>query len=431
MNTLNAKDSSTRVSRPERLQREWRDFCLDEMLPEEHLARIVWAFVISLDLNPLYRKFQVSKHTTGRTPIAPEILVSLWLFATLESIGSAREIDRRCRRDLPFMWICGGVSVNYHTISDFRSKNTDFLESVLIDSVATLIDQGLVPLETVAQDGMRVRASAGKSSFRRKPTLQELQKQSEDHFQRLKQENEDESARQDANARKQAAEERVARERKDRIDEALKQHEKLAKQRDKRKKGDGEKTRVSTTDPDARRMKMANGGFDPAYNVQFSSDAKSRVIVGVDVTNEGTDGSQMVPMVDTLEENYGRRPKAVLVDSAFATKEAVTTVETSGETKVVGGIPRASQLEQNGGDPHSPQRGDTEEYKAFRSRMQEDPYKELFKQRPSVAEFPNAVCRNHGLYQFRVRGLAKVKAVALWHAIAFNFRRMLNLGVLS
>ena len=430
MNNNNKEYPDVRVSRPERLQREWRDFCLDEALPQDHQARTVWAYVESLNLAPLYEQIRVSQHTPGRPPITPEILVSLWLLATLESISSARELDRRCTRDMPYMWICGGVSVNYHTLSDFRTQHSEFLESVLIDSVATLIEQGLVPLETVAQDGMRVRANAGSSSFRRKPTLDELQQQATKHLERLKEESESESARQEADARKQAARERAARERKERIDEAIKQREKLAAQREKRKKGDGRQTRVSTTDPDARRMKMANGGYDPAFNVQFVSDGDARMIVGVDVTNEGTDGSQMAPMVDQLESNYGKRPDRILVDSAFATQAAVTDVE-SKATKVVGGIPRAGQLEKNGKDPYSPQRRDSEEYKQFRARMAEPSYQEVYKLRPSIAEFPNAVCRNNGLRQFRVRGLAKVKAVAIWHALAFNFRRMLNLGVLS
>lgn len=430
MNKRNSKNRDVRVSRPERCQREWREFCYEEMLPSDHQARVVWAYVQSLDLEPLYDQIEVSLHSAGRSAIAPEILLSLWLLATLESISSARELDRRCKRDLPYLWICGGVSVNYHTLSDFRTQHTAFLESLLIDSVASLIDQGLVPLETVAQDGMRVRASAGSSSFRRKPTLEKLQQEAAAHLERLKQESEDESARQEADARRKAARERAAQERKERIEEALKQREELAKQRDKRQKGDGEKTRCSTTDPDARRMKMANGGYDPAYNVQFISDGDARVIVGVNVTNEGTDGRQMEPMVDQLEVNYGKRPKWTLVDSSFTTKDAVTNVELKGTT-VVGGIPRASQLIKNGKDPHSPQRNDTEQYKRFRARMGQDFFRELFKSRPSIAEFPNAVCRNDGLRQFRVRGLAKVKAVALWHALAFNFRRLLNLEVLE
>jgi transposase len=428
MSTTPSK-SDARVCRPQRRQREWQDFCLDETLPHDDIARTVWAYVESLDLSALYEKIKVSSHDAGRSAIAPEVLVALWLMATLEGIGSARQLDRLCRRDARYKWICGKVSVNYHTLSDFRSGQVEFLEQLLVDSVAALMDQGLVPLETVAQDGMRVRASAGKSSFRRKPTLEELQQQAEEHLARLKQENEVES-RHEADARKAAAAERAARERKERIDAALRQREELAKAREKRKKGDGEKTRVSTTDPDARNMKMANGGFNPAFNVQFSSDADAQVIVGVNVTNEGTDGAQMPPMLDQLEADYGQRPETCLVDSAFTTKESVTDVERQ-RTKVVGGIPRAGQLEKSGGDPHSPQRHDTPEYIQFRKRMGEAKYQELYKQRPCVAEFPNAVCRNQGLGQFLVRGLKKVKSVCLLHAIAFNFRRMIQLGALQ
>ena len=227
MSTTPSK-SDARVCRPQRRQREWQDFCLDETLPHDDIARTVWAYVESLDLSALYEKIKVSSHDAGRSAIAPEVLVALWLMATLEGIGSARQLDRLCRRDARYKWICGKVSVNYHTLSDFRSGQVEFLEQLLVDSVAALMDQGLVPLETVAQDGMRARASAGKSSFRRKPTLEELQQQAEEHLARLKQENEVES-RHEADARKAAAAERAARERKERIDAALRQREELAR----------------------------------------------------------------------------------------------------------------------------------------------------------------------------------------------------------
>lgn len=177
-------------------------------------------------------------------------------------------------------------------------------------------------------------------------------------------------------------------------------------------------------------MKMANGGYNPAYNVQFASDGDARIIVAVDVTNAGTDGGEMVPMHEKIRADYGKTPDKTLVDSAYATKDGVTNVESAG-TEVVSSVPRSEQLEKHGKDPHARQKGDTDEYANFRARMAKDEYKELYKLRPSIAEFPNADCRNRNLQQFRVRGLIKVKAVALWHALAFNFTRMLNLGVLN
>ena len=421
---------SARVNRPQRDQVEMQLFALDQLLAGDHRARLVWAYVSSLNLDPFYRDIQVSRDQPGRTAIAPEVLLALWLMATLDGIGAARELARRCETDIPYLWLLGGVSVNYHTLSDFRVQHGERLEQLLVDTVAALVDRGIVPLETIAQDGMRVRASAGSSSFRRKPTLEKLQTEAQAHVDRLKQEAENESDRLAGDARRKAAAERAARERQERVDEALKQHAKLSEQRERRKKGDGETTRVSTTDPDARKMKMANGGYDPAYNVQFSTDGDARVIVAVDVTNEGTDGGELPPMLEKNREQYGKTPAKALVDSAYATQESVTAAETAG-TKVVSTIPRAEQLKQHGKDPHERQRRDTDEYAQFRARMAEPEYQALYKLRPSIAEFPNADCRNRNLRQFRVRGLVKVKAVAIWSALAFNFLRLIGLGVLA
>jgi transposase len=399
---------------------------LDQMLPADDRARIVWDFVSALDLEPLYEKIEVTDSTAGRDAICPEVLAALWLMATLDGIGKARELDRRCKRDIRYLWILGEVTVNYHTLSDFRVQNGEFLNQTLVDTVTTLIAHGLVPLETIGQDGMRVRANAGKSSFRRKPTLEQLQKEAQEHVDRL-----GDGLENEEDERKKSARERAARERKERIDEALNQYDDLRKKREKRQKEDGESTRVSTTDPDARKMKVANGGYDPAYNVQFATDADARIIVGVDVTNEGTDGGEMPAMHEKVQSDYGKTPEKILVDSAYAAaRESVTTVEAAG-TEVVSTVPRSEQLEKHGKDPHARQKGDTDEYANFRERMAKEESKDLSKTRPSVAEFPNADCRNRNLRQFTVRGLEKVKAVALWHALAFNFMRMLNLGALG
>lgn len=422
--------SQVRVKRPERTQVEMQLMALDEMLPQDHRARIVWRFVESLDLDPLYAKFSVTIDKPGHPGIAPEILLALWLLATLDGISSARELDRRCETDVPYMWIRGHVGVNYHTLSDFRVQNGDFLDKLLTDTVTSLIHQGLVPLETIGQDGMRVRASAGSSSFRRKKTLEVLHKKAAEHVKRLREESEDEAKQQEGNARRKAAQQRAAREREERIRKALENIDELQEIREKRKKGEGEKARCSTTDPDARNTKMGDGGFRPAFNVQFATDGDSRVIVAVDVTNSGSDRGQMAPLHEDVCRRYSTVPKHHLVDSAFATKDSIKAVEQAG-TKVVSSVPRADQLRRQGKDPHSRQEGDSDEFAAFRERMGTEEYQDLYRLRPSIAEFPNAECRNRGLHQFRVRGLIKAKAVALWHALAFNFMRMVKLEVIA
>src|SRR5262245_57552058 len=424
--TTHNSSRTARVRRPQRNQIEMQMLSVDQMLPQEHRVRAVWAFVSALDLEPFYCNIQVTDHVPGQSAIAPEVLVAVWLQATLDGIGSAREVDRRCKTDLVYLWLLGGVTVRCHTLGDFRVLYGQRLETLLTDVIAALVDRGVVPLDTIAQDGMRVRASAGSSSFRRKATLGQLQQAAQEHVEKLRAEVENDSDRREGDARRQAARERAAREKQERIGEALEQYQRLRRQREARKKGDGESTRVSTTDPDARKMKMANGGFDPAYNVQFATDADTRVIVGVTVTNAGTDGGELPPMLDKIKQSYGKQPNRALVDRAFATIESVTLAEAGG-TQEISSVPRADELRRNGKDPHARQGRDTNEYATFRKRIAHRECQELYKSRPSVAEFPNAECRNRNLRQFRVRGLVKVTAVALWHALAFNFLRVLNL----
>ena len=426
MNEKEKSISHYRVNRPERFQKVWRPFALDELLPQDHRVRAVWRFVDSLDLSPFYVNLKATTDTAGRNGIDPAILFALWLQAILDGVSAARELARCCERDIVYMWICGDVSVNYHTLSDFRTEHSDALNELLTDTVTTLLHQDIVTLRGVAQDGMRVRANAGKSSFRRKPTLDRLREETKERIEALERERTDNEQQQDADRRRKAAKERAEREQEERLERALKELELLKKKRESREKGSGDTARASTTDPEARVMKMPNGGFDPAYNIQFETDVDSRIIVGVDVSNSGSDRGLMGPMSEEVCRKYGRIPEEKYVDAAFATQGAVTQLESVG-TKVIAPVPRANEIRKKGSDPHQRQKGDSDEYAAFRERMGEDEYKEKFKIRPSVAEFPNAECRNRGLYQFRVRGLKKVTAVALWHALGFNFLRMLNL----
>ena len=409
---------------------EWRPVALDQLLAGDHQARSVWAYVDSLDLSTLYAKIQAVDGKPGRDAVDPKILMALWMFATIEGVSSARQIDRLCNRDLAYMWICGGVGVNYHLLSDFRTAHGDFLDQLLTNTIATLIHQGVVTLELVAQDGMRVRASAGSSSFRREETLKKCRDQARQQVERLRQESEDEAKHDASNARREAAQKRAAEERQQRVEKALEELAELQQQKEKRKKGSGKEARCSTTDPEARNMKMGDGGFRPAYNVQFASDGRARVIVSVDVTNSGSDRGQMSTMHKDVSERYGKAPDQYAVDCGFATKDDITAVEKR-NSKVLAPIHGEDRMRKKGTDPHARQRKDTDEVFEFRQRMATDEAKATYKQRPSIAEFPNAECRNRGLHQFRVRGSEKVRTVSLWHAIVFNFMRMKHLGCLG
>ena len=391
--------------------------------------RAVWAYVDSLDLKPLYRKIQAVKGGVGRDAVDPSILMALWMFAIIEGVSSARHLARLCIRDLPYMWICGDVGVNYHLLADFRTAHGTFLDELLTDTIATLLHQKIVTLETVAQDGMRVRAHVGSGSFRREKTLQECRKQAAEQVQKLREENDDDCDTDASNARRKSAKERAARERTQRVEEALQNLAELQQQKEKRKKGSGEKARCSTTDPEARNMKMGDGGFRPAYNVQFATDGAARMIVSVDVSNNGSDGGQMAPMHEDVCRRYSKIPDDYTVDGGFATNDDITTVEQAG-SRVAAPMTHEDRIRKRGGDPHARRAGDSDAMAAFRERMSADEAKAILKQRPSIAEFPNAECRNRGLHQFPVRGLEKVRTASLWYAITFNFMRMMHLGVL-
>jgi transposase len=409
-----------RVRMPERDQIEFRACSWNDLLPEDHPARLVWQYIISVDFSSLYQRIKAVERRPGQPAIDPRILFALWLYATLRGIGSARELDRRCDRELgevAFQWICGGVSVNYHTLSDFRSDHVELLDDLLTRSVAVLMNEGLVTIDRVAQDGMKVRASAGAASFRRGTTLAQCLSQAQQQVEALKHElDADPTA---ANRRQQTARKRAAEERVQRLQKALEQLPLVEAQ----KKGQEakENARVSTTDPEARVMKMADGGYRPAYNVQLATDTATQIITGVDVTNSGGDQGKMAPMVEQHVERYAEPPKEMLVDGGFAKKADITAVSPpQGGTTVYAPVQKSKKEEL---DPHTPRDDDSPAVAEWRTRMATDEAKEIYKERAATAECVNAIARNRHLYQVRVRGGAKVRAVVLWYVLAHNLIR--------
>ena len=405
-----------------RRQIEWRDACWDDLLADDHPVRAVWQFVAGLDLSPIIATYKAVEGAPGAKPIDVRILMALWLYATLRAIGSARELDRRCgdAGEIPFQWICGGVTVNYHSLSTFRTRYTDVLNGLLTKSVAVLLHEGLVDMERVAQDSMRVRASAGTSSFRRRESLEKCLAEAELQVRTLEVELERDTT--SSSRRHQAARERVATERKSRIEAALKQ---LPEIEAKKKAEEKQKARVSTTDADARVMKMANGGFHPAYNAQFATDTKTQVIIGVDVTNNGGDRGEMGKMINQLDERYGKVPEEYLVDGGFSSKEDVEQVSRDSDDDDSPGTTVYAPLRKcpTGEDPHARRDKEPPAVGDWRERMGTEEAKEIYKDRAATAECVNAIARNRGLQQFRVRGLIKVKAILLWYALAHNFIR--------
>lgn len=401
-----------------REQVELRAVDLEGLLSADHPARAVWEFVESLDVSALVSQVQSVEGRAGRPATDPRILLALWLYATVEGVGSARAIERLSGEHDAYRWICGGVSVNHHSLSDFRVGHVAFLDRLLTQSVAVLMSQGLVHLQRVAQDGMRVRSSAGASSFRRKPKLQQCLKEAGEQVERLREELEQDPAA--TQRRQKAARQRAAQDRHRRVAQALEEMEKVEAGKPSSER---ERARVSTTDPQARVMKMADGGFRPAYNVQFSVDTESQIVVGVDLSNHGSDQGKLVPMLDQLEERYGKRPLESLVDGGFVALDEIEKAAQAGTT-VYAPVTKPKDPDR---DPFAPLPKDSPAVSDWRRRMGTPEAQAIYKLRAATVECVNAQCRNRGFQQFRVRGEHKARAVALWYAITHNLMRRLSL----
>jgi transposase len=407
-----------RLVRPNRAQMEMRAVDLESLLPTDHAARAVWDFVEALELGPLEAKVRAVEGEAGRSATDPRIYLALWLYATVEGVGSARALERLTQQHDAYRWICGGVGVNYHSLSDFRVEHEEFLDQLLTHSVASLMAQGLVHLKRVAQDGVRVRASAGASSFHRQARLEQHLKEAREQIERLRQELEQDPG---ATSRRQAAaRQRAAEERQRRVAAALSQMPEVVAKKPPEEKP---KARVSRTDAEARVMKMSDGGFRPAYNGQFAVDTQSQIVVGVEVSQCGSDGNQLLPMLEQLKRRYGTILPESLVDGGFATLRAIGQASEQG-TRVYAPV---SKPKDPGRDAHVALATDAPAIAEWRQRMGTPEAKQIYKQRAASVECVNALARNRGLQQFRVRGQRKVRAVLLWFALAHNLMRSLSL----
>jgi transposase len=407
-----------RLREPVRYQIELRAVDLEALLGADHAARVIWAYVQKLDLRDLEQAVRAREHTPGQAPASPRLLLALWLFATSEAIGSARALARLCESHDAYRWLCGGVSLNYHGLADFRTAHAQLLDRLLTESVASLSMAGVINLDEVAQDGVRVRAAAGTSSFRRRKKLHKELGKARRLLERLKQEADADP--QASSRRMQAAQERAAREREARVAAALDKLAEIEAQRARRGRTNKEQVakqkepRASTTDPQARVMKMADGGFRPAYNCQIATAAGGEIVLVTDVKTVGSDRGLMRPMIDAIKNRHGVWPKRHLVDGGF-NKNADTEWAACHGVKVYGPPSRSKHKR----DPYAPRADDGPGVAAWRARMNSPHGKAVYKRR-SRAECINARFRNWGLHQFTVRGVDKVNTVLRWFALANN-----------
>ena len=377
--------------------------------------RAVWAMVLRWDSTLSLQTIRARGERPGRAATDPQLLIALWLYAAIEGIGCGRQLARLCIESDPYKWLCGGVPLNYHTLNDFRVDHEEALDNLLTQMIAVLTQAQIVSVQPIAQDGTRIRAGAGANSFGERETLEKHLEAARAHLEAV----ERAAADPTLSAQQKTARERGARERQERLERAPVELEKVeqakAQQHDKPTKG--HPARASSTDPEARMMRMPDGGTRPAFNLELATDCSRRAIVGVAATDAGSGAGQDAPMRDQVEERADEAIDEQLIDGGFVSLEAIDRAAAE-EVTVSMPVPKPRKA---GADPYTPKPTDSEAVAQWRQRMGTQATKQLYKQRSATIETINGELKTErGLNRVLVRGLRKVQCVALWSALAYN-----------
>jgi len=485
------KTRRVRLKPINREQMVLRPMDVERLVSEDHEVRAIWEFVGRLDLSPYYEKVNAVEGEAGRPALDPQLMVSLWIYAYSKGVSSGREISRLCEYDPAYQWLTGLEPVNYHTLSDFRVDHKEALDELFTEVLGLLSAEGLISLERVMHDGVKIKACASADTFRREERIRRHLEVAREQVEQMG----NPRTAEEVGPRVAKARQRAAREKKERLELALMEMEKIrATKSSKAEKGE---VRVSMTDPEARVMKQSDGGYAPSYNAQISTDAKEKVIVGVGVSQCGSDYAELVPAEERVEETMGSTPEQMVTDGGFVSRENILAMKEKGVDFIgpmgVGIAQSAGQMKRRGVDPgFYPEafhydavsdtyrcpagkrlRPDGEEkrpgrtnYKyrasaadcqkcifkekccpqneamgraivrgvddpvvvAHKEKMETEEAKQIYRQRGAVAEFPNAWIKDKiGLRQFRLRGLIKVGMEVLWACLTYNIKQWIRL----
>jgi transposase len=334
-----------------RKQLMWRPVDVEMLVEPDHLVRAIWELVGQLDLERYVAEVRAVEGAAGRPAFEPRLLISLWVYAYSEKVSSAREVERRCAYHPAYQWLTGMEAVNHHTLSDFRVHHQEALDELFAQLLGVLSSEELIRLKRVAHDGTKVKAAASGKSFHREKTLRAHLEAARERVRAMGDPREEETPRRAA-----AAQQRAAREKVERLEQALQEMEKVqaAAQARARK----EERRVSETDPQARVMKQGDGGYAPSHNVQISTDTAHGIIVGVSVTQAANDQQQLRPALDQIQRQTGRLPEQMVVDDGYTTRENVLVAAEKGVDLIGSGnlLERDAEaatrgLQQRGVDP--------------------------------------------------------------------------------
>lgn len=418
-----------KINSPIRNQIEFQMNSLDSLLSSNHKARDVWAFVISMDNRPCFAALKSFRGYDGRPSTSPQVLLALWIYSIIDGNISARKLEVLCKEHNAYKWIAGGVPINRTTLAEFRTLNPLIFEDLLTNALAVMLKAGLIDDTDFAQDGTKIKANAGYNSYRRKDTLEETKQDIKAYIAQLKADHEC-----SYDKCKQNRNERIAKERLSRVEEALKilDDEKEIRKENGKKNGsppsdeDLEEMRASRTDPRARKMKMGDGGYRLAYNIQLATGMNSRVIFGVDVVttlDQGTSPYMMGRVHSRLNALGMPPPKNWIADAAYSSKNDVEIAEKTFPDCLY----YAPAKTRKGIDPKKHLRTDSKAIKKWRDLIGTPEVEKLYKLRCSTAEFSNAQMKKRGFRELMVRGIEKVKSSVLLNVIVQNIERFFSL----
>jgi transposase len=443
-----------------------------------------------LDLSPFYDQVKAVEGHAGQPPFDPRMMISICIYGLSRGITSARELSQWCEWEPGLRWLCALDTVNYHSLSTFRSAHEEELKKLFIEVLGVLSAEGLVGLERVTVDGTRIRSQCSNESFRHGARLQQYLAAAAAHVEAVEQESEETISQ-----RQRAARERSRRERQERIQAA----QQLLKQlQQERGESQAAAAQVSVTEVEARIMKQPGGGFAPSYNLQLATDDQEKIIVAAVVSNSGTDMSLLAEMLDEVKNVSGELPGEVLVDGGYVSADNLNHsqqrgVELIGPAKDVTAIVNrqaelrgireayrkeafrydaatdsyrcpegktlihVKQRSREGGRMEHEYRAKRSDcaacghkleccptaqtcgrtvvrsepnpvLKTFREKMQTEAYRQLYRKRSEVAEFPNAWLKAKlGIRRFQLRGRAKVTLESLWAVITYNVQQWIRL----
>lgn len=337
---------SPKLQRIDRQQMVFRSVEIEKLISEDHEARAIWEFVGRLNLSCYHDGIRSQKGGAGRPALSPQLMISIWVYSYSKGVGSARKIAELCEFAPAYQWLTGMTSINHHTLSDFRIDHKEALDSLFETTLGLLSAEKLITMERVMHDGTKIKAFAKGDSFKRGERIEEHLKAAKEQMEK----SDEVQEKDEINSRQEKARQRVALERKEKLEKALAELEKLRKRKKSAK--EKEEARVSETDPEARIMKQSNGGFSPSYNVQISTDAANNMIVGVGVTQAGTDCDELIPAVERIEKRIGQTPDQMVVDKGYTSNANIVEMSKR-EIDLIGPLAKTvfnSTLEKRGGD---------------------------------------------------------------------------------